>query len=594
MTIDLQRESSQRIREEILTVVRAAKDPRTLTVEDIGALNAQWADAADASKVGARDGTPRIWRCTVTPAHGTWPAPPKDRSRSDRPSMCPRCSGAAPRSGELPAFERSVAAIAALAAELHPISGDAASISYGSNTPVTWWHQVPAVRPGTGEWYLTTHTWDQPPKSRTGMRAKDIKPVGINGCPVCNSDQADQSNSLASWYPELADQWVSGLGGRTPQNTPVGSKIEVTWRCIAGKGHRDWTAPPNRRTAKALRSGCELCSKNVSAKATALFHELRTHLPGLELEAPIPLAPLPGHRYRGARVDMWEEALRLIVEFDGWKTHGPDGPRDRSESDRAKTQRLTDAGQTVIRVREDLDPVGPHDVVVGAGWPSWKTALAVLNRIKALGLHPLPDLSSYAERGSDAAAADTENALLGKRYQPRRFPKPPKVAVGLRQLKDVPPHPNSWLAPAGPPYANPKKRAGSLRDYTCKCGTLVTGLRQAEVARGVPMSCGNHTAEFRAASHKRADPNLTKAARSWAKDAGVEVKNNGALNAQVLASYQLHAACLTKHLGPDSLIPQQAVEQWAAEQQIESKARGRLPRDAWLDFAASLLQERAR
>ncbi|MEU9163646.1 hypothetical protein AB0D29_25690 [Streptomyces sp. NPDC048424] len=53
------------------------------------------------------------------------------------------------------------------------------------------------------------------------------------------------------------------------------------------------------------------------------------------------------------------------------------------------------------------------------------------------------------------------------------------------------------------------------------------------------MSCGNHTAEFRAASRRRTDPNLTKAARRWAEDEGVEVKNNGALDARVLASYQL-------------------------------------------------------
>ncbi|MFC7979057.1 zinc-ribbon domain-containing protein [Streptomyces cinereoruber] len=486
-----------------------------------------------------------------------------------------------------------MAAIPALAAELHPNSGDAAAISYGSNTPVTWWHQVPAVSPGTGEWYLATHIWEQPPKSRTGMRTKGDRPAGVNGCPVCNSDQADRSNSLASWYPELAEQWVTALEARTPHNTPVGSKIEVTWRCIAGKGHRNWTAPPNRRTAKALRSGCELCSKNISAKATALFHELLGHLPDLELEAPIPLAPQPAQRYRGVRVDMWDEALRLVVEFDGWKTHGPNGPRDRSESDRTKTQRLTDAGYTVIRVREDLDPVGPHDVVVGSGWSAWKTTLAVLTRIEALGIVPLPGLPAYALRGTDAAAADTERALLGERYQPRRFPKLAKASGGLRQLKEVPPHQDSWLTPDSPPYANPKKRAGSLRDYRCRCGNPVTGLRQAEVARGVPMSCGSHTAEFRATSGRRTEPDLTKAARRWAKDEGIEVKNNGALDAQVLASYQLHASGLAAYLGPDKLLPQRLVEEWAAAQQIELNARGRLPRHAWLDFADGLLQSRA-
>jgi very-short-patch-repair endonuclease len=55
---------------------------------------------------------------------------------------------------------------------------------------------------------------------------------------------------------------------------------------------------------------------------------------------------------------MWDEALHLVVEFDGWKTHGPDAWRGRTKDDRIKTRRLTDMGETVIRVREDLDPSG--------------------------------------------------------------------------------------------------------------------------------------------------------------------------------------------------------------------------------------------
>ncbi|MBB4987122.1 zinc-ribbon domain-containing protein [Streptomyces nymphaeiformis] len=591
--IDTQTSASQRIREEILDAVHAAVDPRAIPVADIGVLKAQWADAADASRIGARDGTPRTWSCTVAPAHGTWLAPPKDRTRADRPSMCPKCSGAAPRPGELPAPERSVAAIPALAGELHPTSGPAEAISYGSNIPAIWWHQVPAVAPGSGEWYLATHIWEQTPKSRTSLRLKGGKPAGINGCPVCNSDQADASNNLAAWYPELAEQWVSAPNGRTAYDTPVGSKIEVTWRCIADDEHRDWPAPPNRRTAKALRSGCAMCSKNVSAKAMALFHELRTHLPDLELEAPVLLAPVAGKRYRGERVDMRDEALQLVVEFDGWKTHGPTGWRDRSESDRIKTQRLTDAGETVIRVREDLDPIGKHDVVVGAGWSAWKVAVTVLKRIEQLGLHPLPGLAAYTALGTEAASADTEKALLGERYQPRKFPKPEKAAAGPRKLKESPPHPDSWLTPVGPPYANPKKRAGALRDYRCRCGNLVTGVRQAEVARGVPKSCGRCAgADSRSIERERTDRELTQAARRWAREQGIEVKTNGALDAQVLASYQLDAAGLTTHLGPDKLIPQAVVKKWAVEQLIGLNARDRIPRQVWLDYAAILVGQR--
>jgi hypothetical protein len=219
--------------------------------------------------------------------------------------------------------------------------------------------------------------------------------------------------------------------------------------------------------------------------------------------------------------------------------------------------------------------------------------VAVLKRIEQLGLHPLPGLAAYVGRGTEAAAADTEKALLGERYQPRKFPKPEKAAAGPRKLKTSPPHPDSWLTPVGPPYPNTKKRAGALRDYQCKCGNPVTGVRQAEVARGVPKSCGCHKAESGAAPRGRTNPDLTQAARHWAMDEGIEVKTMGAVDAQVLASYRLHAAGLHLHLGPDRLIPQAAIKEWVAEQQIRLNARDRFPRQAWLDYATSILEQRA-
>jgi hypothetical protein len=593
--IEKQNAVNRDLRDNILSVMQAAPDPRELSVADVMVLKTQWADTADAARVGVRDVTDRRWRCTVEPGHGSWMAPPKDRSRTDRPSMCPKCSSATPRPGEQPALERSVAAISALAAELHPDSGAPEKISYGSNKPVAWWHQVPAVRPGTGEWYWATHIWEQPTKSRTGLRSRNGKAVGINGCSVCNSDQADASNSLAAWYPELAEQWVRGPAGRNAHNTPVGSKIEVTWRCTSSQGkHEDWPAPPNRRTAKVLRSGCLKCSKNVSAKALALYHELRTHLPALELEAPIALNSVPGKRYRGVRVDMWEEALQLVVEFDGWKTHGPESWRDRAGDDCLKTERLAAAGQTVIRVREDLDPVGPHDVVVGSGWSAWKVAAAVLLRVHQLGLHPLPGLASYLEHGTETAAADVEKALLGMPFRPRRFRKVSKASAAPRQLKATEPYADSWLTPVGPPYPNPKKRAGSLRDYQCRCNTVVTGLPQAEVTRGNTKSCGCRQDASRAVPRGRVDRELTQAARQWARKAGIEVKANGALDARVLASYQLHAVDMARFLGDDSLIPEGVVRGWADDEEIALGARGRLPRHTWLGYAASVLAQLAK
>ena len=580
-----QEEANEEIREQIRDTVSRAANPALLTVADLPPLAKQWADPSDASHVGARDGQVRLWRCTVEPAHGTWPAPPKDRTRRDRPSMCPKCSGSAPRPGELPPAERSLAAIPALAAELHTDSGRPEQISYGNKSPVLWTHKVPAVRPGTGEWYVATHVWEQPPKSRTGLKYQGGRTTGVNGCPICNSDKADASNSLAAWYPELAAQWVAVDAGRTPENTSVGSKVKVTWRCLADERHATWPATINNRTAKENRSGCPSCSNNISDKQVALYYELKQHLPELELEAPVPLTPEPGQRYRGVRVDMWDETIHLVIEFDGWKHHGSTGWRERAPDDLRKTQRLTGAGETVIRVREDLEPIGPHDVVVGAGWNSWKVAVAVHKRVEQLGLHPLPGLADYLARGSEAAAADTERALLGERYVPRKMPKVKKPPRASKEIKATPPHADSRLTPAGPPYANPKPRAGALRDYDCSCGGKLMGASQADVSRGNTLSCGCIADEARRTARGHHDRSITRAARRWAGESGIPVNDEGPLQAQILASYKLAVAVPGVYADSAGLIPEDDVKAWMANSGVKSLSRGKTPSGAWHSYA---------
>jgi hypothetical protein len=428
---------------------------------------------------------------------------------------------------------------------------------------------------------MATHVWEQPPKSRTSVRYEGDRTVGVNGCPICNSDRADSSNSLAVWYPELAAQWGSAAAGRTPENTPVGSKIKVNWRCLADERHPTWPATPNNRTAKQTRSGCPRCSKNISAKQVALYYELKLHLPELELEAPVPLTPEPGQRYRGVRVDMWDETINLVIEFDGWKHHGSTAWRERTSDDLRKTQRLTESGETVIRVREDLDPIGPHDVVVGAGWNAWKVAVAVLKRVEQLGLHPLPDLADYSARGSEAAAADTERALLGERYTPRRMPKVEKLPKSPKKIKATPPHPDSRLTPSGPPYANPKPRAGALRDYDCICGAKITRISQADVTRGNTLSCGCIAEEARRLPRVPLDRSFTQIARKWAREKGISINEEGSLRAQILASYKLDMALPGAYADSAGLIPEDDVKAWMADNSIQPLSRGRTPSAAW-------------
>ncbi|MFB7738497.1 hypothetical protein ACFC08_29760 [Streptomyces sp. NPDC056112] len=136
--------------------------------------------------------------------------------------------------------------------------------------------------------------------------------------------------------------------------------------------------------------------------------------------------------------------------------------------------------------------------------------------------------SGHLERGTETAAADVEKALLGMPYRPRRFPKTQKAPAEPRQLKATEPDSDSWLTPVGLPYLNPKKRAGSLRDYRCRCNTVVTGLPQADVTRRNTKSCGCRQNASRAVPRGRVDRELTQAARQWAQKIGIEASANGA------------------------------------------------------------------
>ncbi|MFD6440910.1 zinc-ribbon domain-containing protein [Peribacillus sp. NPDC060186] len=79
--------------------------------------------------------------------------------------------------------------------------------------------------------------------------------------------------SLASEYPELANEWVECIDykSKTAKDVPPGSSYKVLWRCK--KGH-EWKTTPKHRTSGG--TGCQRCNttKKVSKQSYALFYYL--------------------------------------------------------------------------------------------------------------------------------------------------------------------------------------------------------------------------------------------------------------------------------------------------------------------------------
>lgn len=100
----------------------------------------------------------------------------------------------------------------------------------------------------------TDHNWDQSPNAR------DRSP----GCPFCFNLRASVTNSLATKYPALAEEWHKEKNGPlTPHMVTGGYGKFVWWQCPLDKSHA-WQTSPRRRTANKVK--CLICFANRAKK----------------------------------------------------------------------------------------------------------------------------------------------------------------------------------------------------------------------------------------------------------------------------------------------------------------------------------------
>ncbi|MGH3726492.1 MAG: zinc-ribbon domain-containing protein [Mycobacterium sp.] len=300
------------------------------------------------------------WLC---PACGhSWSAIIISRTRGD--AGCPPCSrrraGAAlatPKAGQSLAERRPD-----LAAQWHPTrNGDL----------------IPAMvtaKSGKRAWWLCSeggHEWE----AQIGSRAAG------SGCKACATQQLAvtsakprRGRSLAEQDAELASQWHPTRNhDLTPADVTGNSGKKVWWQCV--RGH-EWQAMINNRT-KAR--GCPKCIFwGTSVEEIRLRHELLAVGVPIEVEH----AAIPSPEGRPLSCDMVVPAWNIVIEFDGNRFHQtPEG----HEKDRRKTAALKSEGWTVIRVREDLEPISTHDVVVAKFSSEVDRAKAVVARLNQIG-----------------------------------------------------------------------------------------------------------------------------------------------------------------------------------------------------------------
>jgi hypothetical protein len=92
------------------------------------------------------------------------------------------------------------------------------------------------------------HIWQARVNNRTANR---------NGCPFCVGQRASVTNSLATLYPELAQEWHPKRNGELqPTDVTRGSRKRVWWRCPFNRRH-EWEVSIADRVRGG--TGCPLC-----------------------------------------------------------------------------------------------------------------------------------------------------------------------------------------------------------------------------------------------------------------------------------------------------------------------------------------------
>lgn len=263
------------------------------------------------------------WSCT---AHShAWKAEINSRSKG---SGCPVCAGWKVLAG----FNDLATRNPELASQWHPtLNGELtpSDVMAGVKDKV-WWSCT-----------AHAHAW----KAAIDNRSKG------SGCSVCSGKEILAGfNDLGTLNPELAAQWHPTLNGElTPADVVAGARDKVWWSCTTHP--HVWNATINSRSQG---KGCPECSTGKTEKA---FRENFAKLSEVDFQTcKMPLIRI-SRVSDMAQIDMVNEELKLVIEYDSEWTHGVRNPEKKSLTeklmqDQETTKALTTIGYNVVRIRE--------------------------------------------------------------------------------------------------------------------------------------------------------------------------------------------------------------------------------------------------
>jgi hypothetical protein len=204
----------------------------TLFPEVAGQLDSERNGGVHPSQIVASSGKKYWWRCDKSPDH-VWEA--TVTNRTGRGTGCPYCSRQ-----RVSATKNLATRFPEIAAQLDPYRNSATADQIAAGASEKYWWRCDEG---------PDHVWEASAGSRTR---------GGTGCPCCSGQQISVTNSLATLFPEVANQLDTERNGAvTAAEIVAGSNEKYWWRCDKSPDHV-WKAGAGHRTGRGSR--CLYCA----------------------------------------------------------------------------------------------------------------------------------------------------------------------------------------------------------------------------------------------------------------------------------------------------------------------------------------------
>ncbi|WP_234022004.1 MULTISPECIES: Lsr2 family protein [unclassified Streptomyces] len=219
---------------------------------------------------------------------------------------------------------------------------------------------------------------------------------------------------------------------------------------------------------------------------------------------------------------------------------------------------------------------------------AYQQASAVASALSARYPGAVPGLDAYLNGGTarHQAAADAYIIAVWGELRPPRSKATKAGPPTPRRLSPTAPPADSLLSPVSEPYRNPENPDEIVRDYRCGCGNpeIITSV-QSQVTSGNTRSCGCLATHARQRPRPAVSKAETHAVRTWAQQRAIALGGSGRVPDQVTASFRLDQAGRVDLLGPDGLLDEARVREWAVSAGRQLGARGRVTGELWLDYS---------